>query len=110
LQALAVGDTRGLTDQHWDTARVTGVSHLLAISGFHIGVVALFGAWLVGWLWRFLPHRQGPRPRQIWQALAALAIALAYGLLAGMGLPTQRTLVMIAVVCAARMGRRHVRA
>ena len=38
----------------------------------------------------------------------ALAFALAYGLLAGMGVPTIRTVLMIAVVLLARLSRRAV--
>ncbi|MEO7252530.1 MAG: ComEC/Rec2 family competence protein, partial [Arenimonas sp.] len=34
VQALAVGDTRGLTAQDWETLRATGLTHQIAISGF----------------------------------------------------------------------------
>ncbi len=108
LRALAVGDVRGLSADDWSVARANGVSHLLAISGFHVGVAAGFGAGLAGllyWLWPALALR---RPRLQAQALAALLAASAYGALAGMGLPTLRTLLMIAVVVVARGGRRHV--
>ncbi len=108
LQALAVADKRGLDDRHWTVARANGITHLLAISGFHVGIAALFGSALAGLLWRFVPGRRR-WPRQPWQAGAAFAVALAYALLAGMGLPTQRTLVMIAVFCLARVLRRHCR-
>ncbi|KAG9588496.1 hypothetical protein KCV01_g12622, partial [Aureobasidium melanogenum] len=40
LKALAIGDTRGLDATDWDVARATGTSHLIAISGFHVGVAA----------------------------------------------------------------------
>lgn len=106
LQALAVGDKRGLSDHDWQVARVAGVSHLLAISGFHIGVAALLGMWLAGLLWRGVRHHGQPWPRQIWQALAGFSVALVYALLAGMSLPTQRALIMIGVVCLARIWRR----
>lgn len=110
LRALAVGDTRALSADDWSVARANGVSHLLAISGFHVGVAAGFGvglASLLYWLWPALALR---RPRLQAQALGALIAAGGYGALAGMGLPTLRTLLMIAVVVVARSGRRHVSA
>lgn len=106
LQALAVGDKRGLDAHDWRVARATGVSHLLAISGFHIGVAALAGAGLVRllwWLWPALALRW-PRPRAA--AVAGLLSALPYAALAGFALPTLRALLMIAVVAWARGGRR----
>src|SRR5688500_596093 len=106
LRALAIGDTRGLGDAEWDVARATGVSHLLSISGFHVGVAAAFAALLVRLAWRAVPWLGLRMPLPLAQAPAALATAAAYGLLAGASLPTQRTVLMIAVVALARCSRR----
>lgn len=106
LQAFTVGDTRGLQQQDWAVARANGVSHLIAISGFHVGVAAVFGvglAWVLYALWPALGLRL-PRPQA--QAAAALLVAAIYSALAGFGLPTVRTLLMIAVVTLARCSRR----
>ena len=108
LQALAVGDTRGLEDADWDVARVTGVSHLLAISGFHVGVAAFGGVLAVRLLWWWLPWLSLRMPRQSMQALGAIVVGCAYGALAGWGLPTLRTLLMIAVAALALGTRRAV--
>lgn len=107
LQALAVGDTRGLRPVDWEVARASGVTHLLSISGFHVGVAALFGAWLARafcWLWPRLLLRW---PRPLVESIAALVTAITYGALAGNSLPTLRTVLMIGVFALTRASRRH---
>ncbi len=108
VQALALGDTRGLGEGDWQVLRATGLTHLIAISGFHVGMVALCAAWLVAGLWRLLPWcgRYCPRPQAV--ALGALLGATTYAAVAGFGLPTVRTVLMVAVVVLARLGRRPV--
>jgi competence protein ComEC len=107
VKALAIGDTRGLDAADWDVARATGVSHLMAISGFHVGVAAGGGVLLVRLLYAGWPGFGLRVPRPLAQALAGLAVAGLYGLLAGLGLPTVRTLIMIGVVLLAGWARRR---
>ncbi len=106
VTALALGDTRGLSDDDWQVLRATGLTHLIAISGFHVGLVAGFGALLAHALHRWLPAwgRRWPRPQVT--AASALAFAAGYTALAGFALPTVRTLLMIAAVALARLARR----
>ena len=110
IRALALGDTRDLDDGDWETLRATGLTHLIAISGFHVGLVAGFFALLASGLWRLLPSlaRQLPRPHAA--AVSALLGACAYAAIAGFALPTVRTTLMIAVIVAARLWRRPQRA
>lgn len=106
VQALALGDTRALDDHDWQVLRATGLTHLIAISGFHVGLVAGFGALLGQGAWRLLPGlaRRWPRPQGT--AIVALVFALGYTALAGFALPTVRTALMIAVVALSRLLRR----
>jgi len=106
VTALALGDTRGLSDDDWQVLRATGLTHLIAISGFHVGLVAGFGALLAQGLHRLAAGvgRRWPRPQVT--AAGALAFAAAYTALAGFALPTVRTLLMIAAVLLARLARR----
>ncbi len=106
LRALAVGDTRGFDAQTWDVTRANGVSHLVAISGFHVGIAAAFGALLVRAAWWLWPALGARLAFPIAQAPAAFAAALVYGVLAGASLPTVRAVVMIAVLVLSRLGRR----
>jgi competence protein ComEC len=109
VQALALGDTRQLSDADWLTLRATGLTHLIAISGFHVGLVAGFGA-LCCYLFYFLFPRLGRVwPRQQSMALSAMLLAFAYTALAGFALPTMRTFLMIAVVAIAKLSRRPIR-
>ena len=109
VRALALGDTRGLEDRDWEILRATGVTHLIAISGFHVGLVAGFLALCVTGLWRCVPSwaRRIPRPQVA--GLAGLLGAFGYAALAGFALPTTRTVLMIAVVVLARLLRRQAR-
>lgn len=106
LQAFSVGDTRGLEQRDWEVARANGVSHLIAISGFHVGVAAVAGVWLALLVYALFPGLALWLPRPQAQAAAALLVAGIYSALAGFGLPTVRTLLMIAVVALARCSRR----
>ena len=69
-----------------------------------IAVLATCGA-----LWRLFPALGHAMPRPQAAALAALAGAVAYAGVAGFALPTVRTVLMIAVAVAARLGRRPLR-
>ncbi len=109
VRALALGDTRGLSQDDWQVLRAAGLTHLIAISGFHVGLVAGAFALLAVLAWRLFPAlaRRMPRPQAIgWLALAG---ALGYAAVAGFALPTLRTVLMIAVVVLARTSRRPAR-
>ena len=82
------------------------MSHLIAISGFHVGVAAVFGVWLTLLAYAIWPRLGCLLARPQAQAGAALLVAGVYSALAGFGLPTVRTLLMIAVVALARCSRR----
>ncbi len=107
LQAFAIGDTRGLDEEDWEVARANGIPHLIAISGFHVGVAAAFGALLIQLLWWLWPRLGLRFAFPVAQAPAALVTAVLYGVLAGGSLPTVRTVTMIAVIALTRFGRRN---
>lgn len=100
LQALTLGLRADIDPRDWDTLIATGTNHLLAISGLHIGLVAGFGYWLVLWLWRLSPQLCCWFPAQRAAALLSLFPALSYAALAGFSVPTQRALIMLAVIAA----------
>lgn len=107
LTALAVGDQRAIPDEQWKVFRAVGISHLISISGLHVSMVGLLVGWLAGKGWRRSGKRLLQVPAVKVASLTGLAGAAAYAVLAGMGIPTQRSLIMIAVVAAALLGGRQ---
>ena len=105
IVALVVGDQRAIDQDDWQVFSRTGVSHLISISGLHITMVAGMAALLVSSLWRrsLFTGAQLPLylPAQKVAALAGALTALLYVLLAGFGVPAQRTLYMLTVVALA---------
>lgn len=105
IVALVVGDQRAIPQSDWQVFNRTGVSHLISISGLHITMIAGLFALGAGALWRhsFFTDRQLPLilPAQKVAALAGAVTALLYVLLAGFGVPAQRTLYMLTVVALA---------
>ncbi|MGW8320688.1 MAG: ComEC/Rec2 family competence protein, partial [Thermodesulfobacteriota bacterium] len=50
LRAWLLGDRSGLTDALAEAFRSSGLAHLLAISGLHVGLVGLFIYLVLKWL------------------------------------------------------------
>ncbi|MDX1610172.1 MAG: DNA internalization-related competence protein ComEC/Rec2, partial [Halofilum sp. (in: g-proteobacteria)] len=109
LRALTLGDRGGIPAGRWRTLVATGTNHLMAISGLHVGLVALLGYGLGRGLWRVGGPLRRRLPRPMLQALTALALAALYAALAGFALPTVRALTMLALALGAVCMRRRVR-
>jgi competence protein ComEC len=107
MRAITLGDTSGLSREARSLFRDTGTSHLMAISGLHIGLVAGLGVGGLAWLWRRLPALCARVPAMAAGALFGLLLAAVYALLAGFALPTQRALIMLAVFALALVRRRQ---
>jgi len=109
LQGLAVGDTQAMSATQWRVFAATGTTHLMAISGLHISMVAALAAWLGGVIVRRSPSAQARRWNAMHgQVIAGTSAALLYSALAGLSVPTQRTLLMLAIYFASRWYRRNL--
>lgn len=108
VRGLAVGDQQAISSDAWQVFARTGTSHLMAISGFHIGMVAWLFAWLGSRLvyWPVAQRWRWTVPDL--RAIFGMSAALGYALLAGMSIPTQRTLLMLGVYFGAGLLRREV--
>jgi competence protein ComEC len=106
ITALVVGDQRNIAQSDWQIYNRTGIGHLISISGLHITMLAGLAAASVFALWRRAPRLMLRLPAHKAAALAGACIALLYCLLAGFGVPAQRTLYMLSMVALALwMGR-----
>ncbi len=108
IRALAVGDRREIGPQRWEVLSATGTTHLMAISGLHIGFVAGLVYFLAGLAWsRCAPcSLRIAAPRAA--AMLAGAAAFTYAGLAGFSVPTQRALIMTAVALGAGAAGRRI--
>ena len=104
LVALVLGDQRAITDADWTLFNRTGIAHLVSISGLHITMIAA----LVGAVWRRTPRLLRRAPAQTAAIVAAVIAAGLYALLAGWGIPAQRTVLMLGAVAAAWLWRSRV--
>jgi competence protein ComEC len=108
LHGLAVGDTRQISSQQWQVFAATGTTHLMAISGLHITMIAGLLAAL-GRLAARLPRAQARGLTAIHGEVGGgLFGAIGYSLLAGLSVPTQRTLIMLCIYFGARCLRREL--
>lgn len=96
--ALAMGDQGGIPSEQWDIMRATGTTHLMAISGLNIGLIASAVFFLIRLLWRQSPRLTSWMPAPHVAAWAAVFAAAGYSALAGFSIPTQRAFIMVAVM------------
>lgn len=99
--ALMTGDRAAIPDSVTTALRDSGLAHLLAISGLHMGLLAgtIFFA-LRGGL-ALIPPIALYFPIKKWAALVALVGAFGYLLISGGSVPTQRAFLMSALVLLA---------
>ncbi len=106
LVALAIGEQNAVPAAQWKTFWRTGTGHLVSISGLHITMVASLLYWLSFHGWARLSRLAARIPAQRVAAVVGALTSLAYSLIAGFSVPTQRTFFMLlAVAIALFIGR-----
>jgi competence protein ComEC len=111
LAALVTGDQAAIERADWDIFRATGVAHLMSISGLHITLFAWAAAALIGmfwrrtalWGWRLCLWLPAPSAALI----GGVALAAAYAVFSGWGVPAQRTIWMLVTVGLLRLTGRQ---
>jgi competence protein ComEC len=111
IAALVTGDQGAIERSDWDIFRATGVAHLMSISGLHITMFAWVAAALVGWLWRrsdVLGKSLCLRfPAPSAGLIGGVLLATLYAVFSGWGVPSQRTVWMLATAGLLRLGGRR---
>ncbi|MBE9549671.1 MAG: DNA internalization-related competence protein ComEC/Rec2 [Proteobacteria bacterium] len=116
IRALGIADKSLIDKELRGLFARTGTAHLLAISGLHIGLVAMAGLFLgrallaVGSLLlpQLVSRLTAKFSRQQLILLPALLLALVYATLAGWSLPTQRAVIMLLVLTLGVWFRRKI--
>ena len=107
LLAIAVGTRHLLSAEQWDRYAITGTSHLMAISGLHVGLAGASAYLLVSAVLAITGVRRCNRDMAV---SGALCLAALYVALSGFAIPAQRALLMLALAAVALLRRRQLRA
>ncbi|TCK28464.1 competence protein ComEC [Ancylobacter aquaticus] len=98
--ALVTGLRDAVPESIEESMRISGLSHVLSISGLHMALVASTVFFLARALLALVPGLALYRPIKAWAALPAMLSASFYLLLSGCEVPTQRAYVMTLLVLA----------
>lgn len=104
--AISVGARHGITAEQWLRYAQSGTSHLMAISGLHVGLAATSAWFLVAGVCAVL--RLGRNHLKVaW--LVSLIVAGGYACLSGFAVPARRATVMLLLLVVACLGSREPR-
>jgi competence protein ComEC len=99
IAAMLINGRRDAIDSHlYDAMFVSGIGHVLSISGYHMAVVAGVIFFLFRAVLALIPGLADRAPIKKWAAAAALVVTAFYLVLSGNQVATQRSFIMIAVV------------
>jgi competence protein ComEC len=99
--ALIMGDQGGISERTQEAMRISGLGHVLSISGLHMALIAGSAFWLIRALLALSSELALRRPIKKWAALGALAVATFYLGISGAEVATQRAYIMLAIMLVA---------
>ena len=96
--SIITGERANIPKEMMTSLQISGLAHIISISGLHMSLVAGAVFWAVRALLALFPVLALNYPIKKWAAVAALIVGLIYMLLADSGSPTERSYIMIAVM------------
>jgi competence protein ComEC len=106
IQAMTLGEQSEIPRDIQDRFNRTGTSHIIAISGFNVGMIALITFFLIRSLLKTSEYLLLRYNVQKLSALFAFAPVVFYAFVAGLGMSTVRALLMtLALLVTILMGR-----
>ncbi|PMR72237.1 DNA internalization-related competence protein ComEC/Rec2 [Billgrantia endophytica] len=103
LAALTLGAGERLTREDWDLLNASGTTHLVVISGLHVGLVAAFSLLVARGVARLVAP--GRWRLAVWPWWLAGAAAVGYAWLAGLQPPAMRAMIMTLIGLWVASGR-----
>ena len=95
FQALVLGEQGSIPEKVREHFIITGIAHLLAISGDHLGIVALLSYSLFLWLLKRSDYLLLSLSVKKWAAFLAIPCLLLYTFIAGGGISVVRATIMV---------------
>lgn len=106
-RTLLLGESRSLEDDTRDIVRGAGLSHVLAVSGLHVTLLAGGAVWLLGLAWRRIPWLARRVPSRRAARWLGIPLALSYAGLVGDAPSAWRAAVTAAIAWALEAGGRR---
>ncbi|MES2636150.1 MAG: DNA internalization-related competence protein ComEC/Rec2 [Pseudomonadota bacterium] len=108
IRALVVGDDSQISQADWNVFLRSGTNHLMSISGLHITMLAGLAFAVTAFFWRRIPSLVMLFPTRKAATIIGLIVATLYACLAGLSVPTQRTLFMLMAFALALLFGRNL--
>ena len=103
ITAFMVGEDDGISEKTWEVTRLSGIAHLIAISGSHFLLIGGFVFFIVRAVLAAFPYIALRWPIKKIAAGAAIAVAIFYMLLIGAPVPAQRAVLSVCIIMGAIM-------
>ena len=103
ITAFMIGEDDGISEKTWEVTRLSGIAHLIAISGSHFLLIGGFVFFIVRAVLAAFPYIALRWPIKKIAAGAAIAVAIFYMLLIGAPVPAQRAVLSVCIIMGAIM-------